>query len=206
MLHCKLHRNEPRCLFKCIESGCKNTFKRYEAFKANFYRKHKVPTNVNSNITARAAFENSANFGAFKCTMALCECRCQDEKAVIAHLKEHIAEGHPVSSPVPGCSNVFKVKSTFSAHMSRKHRDFADSCVSGSSRNSASASSSVQTESVDFDPQVCETGPEISMVESGVDMDMSEDFYDLFLRNVSLFYLKFQGPVSTASFNHSGHY
>ena len=193
MLHCRLHRNEPRCLFKCIGAGCKHTFNRYGAFKAHFYRRHNVPA------TAGIAVNTNVNVTAFKCMVALCTQQCSDGRALIAHLKDHIMEGHAVNCPVTGCRNVFKVKSTFTAHMSRTHRDFADSSISDFYRNTAPQSSSAPTDLVDSGPQVSEVGTETSTDEG--DMDMSQDFHDLFLRNVSLFYLKLQGqfllPAST---------
>ena len=51
---------------------------------------------------------------------------------LIYHLKEHLVEGRPVACPVSGCKNKFSVKSSFTAHMSRKHRDVRD--VSGFKR------------------------------------------------------------------------
>ncbi|XP_076875209.1 uncharacterized protein LOC143525314 isoform X2 [Brachyhypopomus gauderio] len=190
VLHCKLHRNEPRCLFKCFGAGCKQTFCRYQAFKAHFYRRHNMsPANVTvmSDITA------------FKCAVALCERQCKDIKDLIMHLKEHIMEGRVVTCPVRGCTNTFKVKSSFTAHMSRKHRDFAGHSVSDLYRESVTQSTSVPAESDEFDPQVYETCTNTGPDEG--DLDGSENFSDLFLRNVCLFYLKLQGhfllPVST---------
>ncbi len=62
---------------------------------------------------------------------------------MVAHLKEHILEGHAMSCPVRGCTNVFKTKFSFTSHMSRKHRNFSNT-VSGLYRHVASPSSSVQ--------------------------------------------------------------
>ena len=107
-------------------------------------------------------------------------------------------EGRAVSCPVRGCTNVFKVKSSFTAHMSRKQRDFADSSIRDLYRVS-SQSTSVPTESGHVGPQVYEAGTETGTDEG--DLDMSDNFSDLFLRNISLFYLKLQGqfllPAST---------
>lgn len=190
VLHCKLHRNEPRCLFKCFGDGCKQTFCRYGAFKAHFYRRHNV---VSANETVGTAITT------FKCVVALCERQCQDTQELIAHLKEHIVEGRAVSCPVRGCNTDFRVKSSFTAHMSRKHRGFTDSSVSNVYIESAShPSTSTPPESGDFVPH-CDAGPVTGTDE--VDLDISENFSDLYLRNVSLFYLRLQGqfllPAST---------
>lgn len=79
-------------------------------------------------------------------------------------------EGRAVSCLVAGCTNTFKVKSTFTAHMSRKHRDFADSSISDCYRYTAPQSSSAPTDSVDSGPQVSEVGTETSMDEGDMDM------------------------------------
>ncbi len=43
LLHCKVHRNEPRCLFKSVGANCSQTFTTYSAFKGHFYRVHNAP-------------------------------------------------------------------------------------------------------------------------------------------------------------------
>nr|XP_055048292.1 uncharacterized protein LOC129433654 [Misgurnus anguillicaudatus] len=188
VLHCKLHRNEPHCLFKCCGAGCGRAFVRYGAFKAHFYRKHNVPA---APVSVRAVVNT------YRCPVALCEHQCQEIKDLLTHLKEHIAEGCAVGCPVTGCKGVFNIKSSFTSHMSRKHRDFSDGSISDLYRESASQSSvaTVVTESDSFGPQVNEVE-----TDEG-DMDIAENFSDLFLRNVSLFYLKLQGqfmlPAST---------
>ncbi len=192
VLHCKLHRNEKRCLFKCFGDGCKQIFCRYGAFKAHFYRRHNV-VSANANETVGMAVAS------FKCVVALCERQCQDTQELISHLKEHIVEGRAVSCPVRGCNADFRVKSSFTAHMSRKHRGCTDSSVSDMYRESAShPSTSTPPESRDFVPH-CDAGAATGTDE--IDLDISENFSDLYLRNVSLFYLRLQSqfllPAST---------
>lgn len=81
VLHCKRHRNEPRCLFKCSRAGCKQTFNQYGAFKVHFYRRHNITAPIN--VAVRTAVT------VFKCTMASCGRQCHDIKDLKAHLKEH---------------------------------------------------------------------------------------------------------------------
>lgn len=114
-LHCKLHRNEPHCLFKCLDANCKQSFTRSGAFKAHFYRRHSVAAPTTLAVGGCTTY---------KCTVSMCERQLGDPKDIIAHFKEHIAEGRAVTCPVTGCTNVFKVKSSFISHMSRKHRAF----------------------------------------------------------------------------------
>lgn len=189
VLHCKLHRNEPRCLFKCFATDCKQTFCTYASFKAYFYRKHNV--NAPVNVTVGTAVT------VVRCAVALCERQCQDAKALISHLKDHIVEGRAVSCPVRGCTDVFKVKSSFTSHMSRKHRGFTESNISDLYRDSSAYLSSAPTELHDSGPEFVTAG---NVTDEDV-MDTADDFNDLFLRNVCLFYLKLQGqfllPAST---------
>ena len=113
VLHCRVHRNEPQCFFKCVGTNCKPTFCTYTAFKAHFYRIHNVPA-----ATARAIVTD------LKCAISLCARQFQTVKELISHLKDHIVEGRPVLCPVTGCTNNFTVKSSFTAHMSRTHSMF----------------------------------------------------------------------------------
>lgn len=190
VLHCKLHRNEPRCLFKCYGSGCSKTFFRYGAFKTHFYRKHNVPE-VDVHV--------GAVVGAYRCPVALCSYHSQTIKDLLGHLKKHIEEGHEVCCPVSGCSSVFKIKSSFTSHISRKHGDITDRSINDLYRDLPRQSSVVAMPTADSEvtenEDVTETG------RDDEDMDSSGDFSDLYLRNVSLFYLKLQGkfllPAST---------
>ncbi|CAI5687008.1 unnamed protein product [Oreochromis niloticus] len=171
-------------------SVLEQAFCKYGAFKAHFYRKHISPTPVTDKIT----------LSTFKCAVALCERQFTDSKVVIAHLKDHFEEGREVTCPPRGCTSVFTVKSSFTAHMSRKHKNFADGGISDWYKDCAPQSCpTVEAELLNCGPDISEAGTETVPIE--VDSELSEDFRDLFLRNISLFYLKLQGqfllPAST---------
>ena len=115
----------------------------------------------------------------------------EDTQELIARLKEHIVEGCAVSCLVRECNTDFRVKSSFTVNISWKHRGFTDCSESYVYRESAShPSTSTQPESSDFVPH-CDAGPATGTDE--VDLDISENFSDLYLRNMSLFYLRLQG-------------
>lgn len=188
VLHCQFHRNEPRGLFKCLGAGCKQTFVKYGAFKAHFYWIHykTLPSQTRPVVSA------------LKCTLNFCSWQCQNNfKALLAHLKEHIDEGHTVPCPVRECTRVFKVKSTFTAHMSRKHSNYSDMCNSGIYLETLPSHSSV-SDHTEMDRQT-----ETETETPGQDEfdDTFENFSDMFLKNISLFYLRLQGqlllPAST---------
>lgn len=97
--HCRVHRNEPRCLFKCVGANCSKTFTTYSAFKGHFYRVH--------NILEPQAVPVVADL---KCAVSLCVCHFQTVKELVSHLKDHIGEGRSVSCPVSGCKHIFTKK------------------------------------------------------------------------------------------------
>ena len=181
--HCRVHRNEPHCLFKCVGADCKRTFCTYPAFKAHFYRIHNVSVPT---VTARAVTD-------LKCAVALCERQFHTVKELLSHLKEHIVEGRPVACPVTGCKNTFTVKSSFTAHISRKHRAFSVDSLSEMYRETSSQSNAAAA---------CEdAGQCLNDATTNESTELPHNFNDIFLRNVCLFYLKLQGqlllPAST---------
>ncbi|XP_035982662.1 uncharacterized protein LOC118557207 [Fundulus heteroclitus] len=184
VLHCKIHRNEPHPFFKCVGTDCKRTFCTYAAFKGHFYRVHNTPA---PSVTAVAAFTH------FTCALPLCDCEFHTVKELISHLKKHIEEGRPVACPVKGCQNTFTVKSSFTAHMSRKHRTCAVDSVSDMYMQNVSQPSAAS---------VHEDTPQSSNdAITNESSELPQDFSETFLRNVCLFYLKLQGqlllPAST---------
>lgn len=113
VLHCRIHRNEPRCVFNCESTDCWQTFRTYASFKCHFYRKHNVP--------ASSVSVNTAIISNFVCAVSLCSDRFQTVQELLVHLKKHLVEGRSVKCPVAGCQSTFTLKSSFTAHLSRKH-------------------------------------------------------------------------------------
>lgn len=111
VLHCRIHRNEPRCLFKCQAPNCRQTFTTYSAFRRHFYRVHNAPT----------PGAVKAIVADMKCALSMCTRHFHTVKELASHLKDHISEGRPVPCPMRGCKHVFTKKSSFTSHMSRKH-------------------------------------------------------------------------------------
>lgn len=181
VLHCKLHRNEPRRVFKCVGTGCKKVFSGYTALKSHFYRHHNSTPTVTQDTTLTP----------LKCTVSLCERQCEGTKSLVAHLKEHIAEGRHVACPVRGCKNVFTTKTSFTSHMSRKHRHWSENvtCPSTNDTQCESPTTSATTQGA----------ASVSDAENTV--GDGSNFSDLYLRNTCMFYIKLQGqhliPVST---------
>lgn len=147
----------------------------------NFYRVHNVPA---PSVTARAIVTD------LKCAISLCERLFRaffSVKELISDLKEHIVEGRPVACPVTGCKNTFTVKSSFTAHMSRKHRACSVDSISDMYRETISQSSAVIA---------CEDASQCSNdATTNESIELPHNFNETFLRNVCLFYLKLQGQL-----------
>lgn len=98
-----------------------------------------------------------------------------------------------MACPVTSCENTFTVKSSFTAHMSRKHRACSVDSISDKYRENVSQPSAVSA---------CEDVPQSSNdATTNESSELPQDFNENFLRNVCLFNLKLQGqlllPAST---------
>ena len=120
------------------------------------------------------------------CKVFSCHKKLNNFREFIAHLKSHLADGSGtvVSCPYEGCSNSFKLKSSFTSHLSRKHRDMSSADVA------ASATASVEVNVGDENDDASE---DIELMDSN---EQNE-----FLTSIALFYLKLQAkfllPAST---------
>lgn len=127
-----------------------------------------------------------------KCALSLCARQFHTVKELLHHLKEHVVEGRAVSCPITGCKNAFTKKSSFTAHMSRKHRACSVENINDMYRETVSQSHGA----------VCEDASQISPDPStSENSELSQNFSEAFLRNICLFYLRLQGqlllPAST---------
>ena len=100
---------------------------------------------------------------------------------MVAHLNEHIVEEHQVTCPVRGCKGVFGVKSSFTSHMSRKHRHCLENVFCGSiNEDTQSASSATMQQAA-------------SVSDAEDTVTDRPNFSELYLRNICMFYIKLQG-------------
>lgn len=176
MLHCRIHRNEPRCVFRCESSSCRQTFCTYASFKCHFYRKHNVPTSPVRGIMSD-----------FVCAVSLCTEQFQTVQELVVHLKKHLVEGRSVNCPVAGCQKTFTLKSSFTAHLSRKHPDCSVNNINDLYRAITPQSSATAVEEVS---QVSDQAEDLPA--SSEPTQVSDE---IFLRSVCLFYLKLQGQL-----------
>lgn len=55
-----------------------------------------------------------------------CKKQCIDLRDLIAHLKVHLSKHELVHCPFTNCNKAFKVKSSFTSHVSRTHKHETD--------------------------------------------------------------------------------
>lgn len=107
--HLQIHKHVKNFKFSCV-SGCPRTYTKYSSFKAHISRNHKRPK-----------IGNYSNCIALKCGVKTCQQNCSDESFMISHLQKHIKNNEKIECPFFNCSLVFHKRSSFSAHLSRKH-------------------------------------------------------------------------------------
>ncbi len=180
-----MHRNELRCLFKCVGANCSKTFNTYSAFKGHFYRVHNAPA-------PQAAVAVAVDL---KCAVSLCARYFYTVKELVSHLNDHIGEGRSVLYPVSGFKHVFTKKSSFTSHVCRKHKACSPDSIDDMYRDTRPQSPDVIT-STDDSEDTHEAMPTASAAS-----DKPENDSQSYLRNMCLFYPKLQGqlliPAST---------
>lgn len=60
------------------------------------------------------------------CHVDFCSAKCDSLTEFYSHLEVHIKEGQVVACPFKQCDKTFKVVSTFTSHLSRKHKESAE--------------------------------------------------------------------------------
>lgn len=191
--HLQFHRNVPNFRFPCGISSCGRTFSKYSALKAHIYRDHKFQKDRHIRKSVDIVF------GSLKCQVPLCGFECQELSDFLAHLRGHIKEGIEILCPFQKCAKPFNKKGSFTAHLSRNHRDWSSSCISKDiCTTDQPDGENVAQDSSSKDDVTVESPPEVSDDEglacSAVDSDQ-------FLHSLALFYLKLQAkfllPAST---------
>lgn len=162
----------------------------------------------NSHSGARHVLQ-STHFGnaavKLKCGVLLCQQECSDYTNFVKHLKQHLVVGVAVSCPYKNCYKVFKIKSSFSAHLSRSHNkwsvgEIADNHVDRNCFRNLHADATVTDHPVN---DAIDASDDVSM-EVNEEVQMHPvDFKAKYFNSVALFYMMLQGkhlvPVSTIS-------
>lgn len=182
----KLHSNAPNCLFTCGVPDCTRAFRKFAAFKSHLYRDHKGYQRSRKSDR----FERTDTTYRPICQIEFCQIKCTNLKEFINHLKVHIEEGREIKCPFRGCEKKFGVKSTFASHMSRTHKNStAEHINEAIFTNASQPLSQPSTSQIENDEQPeNDEEPESDELFDSVDEE-------LFLKNLSLFYLKLQAKL-----------
>lgn len=169
--HMQTHSCIPNASFKCVYPGCHRTLQNFRTFKSHSYRHYWGQ----SRSTQRCVVD-------LTCRVGLCRTKSENTQSFFTHLKLHIREGKEVACPFRNCDKTFKVQSSFTSHMSRKHEKspkegLMDCIVNPSSSQDIDGDSGMQ-----LDDPSCE--------QSEVCPEAVEE--NQFFRNLAMFHLKFQ--------------
>ncbi|KAK6177818.1 hypothetical protein SNE40_015847 [Patella caerulea] len=117
--HYHFHDNVPNIRYICCEPNCPRSFKTYSAFKSHIFRDH------SDNAPKRNFQQNNVQDDpcvTFRCNKPECLQQLLTFQDFTTHLKSHISYLEPVDCPFVDCDTTFKIKSSFSSHLSRKHK------------------------------------------------------------------------------------
>lgn len=121
--HYRLHFNEANVKFPCALNGCVRRFKTYTAFKSHFSRDHE---NVRRGESQSAVVDSAV---ATQCPFTFCSKILESIKDFLGHLKDHLTQGLEIACPFQGCHLKFKIKTSFTSHLSRQHKNSTERVV-----------------------------------------------------------------------------
>ncbi|XP_070525461.1 uncharacterized protein [Cardiocondyla obscurior] len=116
------HRKSYRHLtsaYYCGYHNCKIKFLTESSLRSHLIRSHKFYV---SQVKDKRTFCVSDNEAKFICTVQICKKKVDNYKALIKHLKEHIVNELEVTCPYNGCDKKYKRVSSFTGHLTKKHR------------------------------------------------------------------------------------
>lgn len=176
--HQFLHRHDANRLYPCCFSECKRQFTKYTALKAHVYRNH------NASVS-----QSDDPQGPFVCDNASCQKKCIDLKDLLAHIRLHLSKRELVHCPFTNCDKTFKLRSSFTAHVSRNHKHVAAMDVRVTSSEPSVASQS----------NVIETEAEMSHGGNEPEVIAETDMRALYMKNLCMFYMALQAKYLVPS-------
>lgn len=198
--HYRLHSNVANVTFPCAVQGCARIFRTYNTFRSHVCRDHQ-----NQRVERFRPLDlgDSVNV-VTQCPFSFCAKILQTLKDLLQHLKGHIMHGNEVLCPFEGCSLQFRVKSSFSSHLTRNHNAISNQQVSsdlvihGSEHNT---NNQVFIQPIGVDDNCIGTPDDHDKDDSLEENDIAENLSELLLQNLALFYLKLTAkhhmPAST---------
>lgn len=132
--HLRIHRNLANFRFPYGVAQCFATFVTCNAVKSHMYRFYKK--------IAKRGLERQIDGVDLACTVEGCSFVSATFSTLCEHLHWHIKDGRKVSCPYTDCSKYFRVRSSFTSHLSRKHKKISSSPCSSQTSTSATNISS----------------------------------------------------------------
>ena len=213
--HCKFHKNQPNISFSCCYTECNCTFLNFTTLKVHVSRTHNQNQTTSQPCLPRSlsavALAHGENISHFKCARIECSCVFNTFDELKAHLKRHLQKNEEIGCPYSGCQIIFKKKSSFSSHLTRKHPNatlhdlsvlhIAHSCATGDTVSTSGTAGTVETERYEISNESNDNEMLSADELNESDFEISEDTDRSFLRSLATFYLKLQGklllPAST---------
>lgn len=180
--HMRIHSNTPNLFLHCCIQDCNRKF----ALKSHLYRHHNECV-----VVPRSHLYPAVDLA---CHVDLCSAKCDRLIQFYSHLKVHIKEGRRVTCPFKQCDQSFSVISTFTSHVSRKHKNSAEVNLSESIVATSLVTEAESFQDIDSDMM---TGEHTGVVGNSENLEVSPENIDetLFLKNLALFYLKLQAKL-----------
>lgn len=176
----------PNFLLHCCIQACNSKFTKLAALKSHLYRHHRE-----SVVVPRSHLCPAVDLA---CHVDLCSAKCDTLTQFYSHLKVHIKEGRTVACPFKQCDASFTVISTFTSHLSRKHKNSTEVNLSESIVTTAHVTEAESFQNIDSDMI---TDEHIDVVGNREHLEVSPENIDetLFLKNLALFYLKLHAKL-----------
>lgn len=198
--HRKLHLNLS-LNFHCGFNKCQKVFRVEGSLRSHLLRTHKVvPKGAKTEDVSTLHIVNTKTV----CPKPLCMEEFESNQAIIKHLKWHIRKQEKIKCPFPNCNKEYKVLHSFNGHLSKKHKNCAETstslalntCVS-SCDNSIIGDSCVSEQLQLIDE--CSSLDHDQVITDGVVQRTNQT--DLFFLNIAQLFLKLECqllvPVST---------
>lgn len=114
--HSRSHRHDRNVSFTCYIEGCGQVCHSYKGLTSHISRQHSDMETFSHRY--------QCNDFSFRCTLDFCQRECVNFQELMAHLRQHIDSGLKVNCPFKDCGRQFHIKSSFSSHVSRYHRNY----------------------------------------------------------------------------------
>ena len=193
-----MHLNEANITFPCAFDTCKREFRTYSAFKSHVFRDHVNDSTKHKNTSVLNVGEA---YGMLHCSLGFCGKHVESLQDLIKHLKYHIMQGNEIICPFQNCGMKYSVKSSFSSHLSRRHKGRTNQQLLPALVTGGHSSSMCNESETPHLSTSNSNGNNFNADDCNSDMSDDDRDMELFLKNLALFYLKLSSkyhmPAST---------